>query len=127
MLFIIDSLLRPSGHLINSLQNEANSAYKFDSAKEYRQYKISQKNLLYLQEFIESYNSTPSLADQPQPFLGEINQISKKSPLDLFGLKPPIFDGIKEHAQQFINKFIQFCNSYTMFSNDSDLIQAFIY
>jgi len=110
----------------NTIMNEANSAYKFDSSKEYRQYKINQQNLISMQDIIDSFNSKPTLVEQPQPFLNEIINIPKKSPLDVFGLGPPIFDGIKEHAQKFITDFIQFCNAYTSFSNDSDLSKAFI-
>jgi len=110
----------------NTIMNEANSAHKFDSVKEYRQYKINQQNLISLQEFIDSFNLSPPLVEQPQPFLTDLQQIPKKSPLDVFGLKLPQFDGIKEHAQSFISEFIRFCNAYTSFHDDSDLIKAFI-
>jgi len=110
----------------NTLMNEANSAYNFDTKREYRQYKINQKNLISLQDFIDSFNYSPPLIEQPQPFLADIQQIPKKSPLDVFGLKPPQFDGIKEHAQTFVTEFIRFCNAYTTFHDDADLMKAFI-
>jgi len=105
--------------------NESHSAYKFDSNHAYRQYKINQQNLITMQGIIDGFNSSPELAEQPQPFLSDILTIPKKSPLDVFGLGPPVFDGVKEHAQNFITEFIQFCNSYTS-SNDNDLSKAFI-
>jgi len=108
------------------MKNEADSMYKFDSTREFRQYKINKENLKIMQDAIEDFNTSPELNEQPRPFLADDQNIPKKSPLDVFGLGPPTFDGIKEHAAKFISDFIKFCNSYISFANDDDFSEAFI-
>ncbi|KAL6602183.1 hypothetical protein U3516DRAFT_760369 [Neocallimastix sp. 'constans'] len=88
----------------------APSKRDFNSFEEYRQYKVTQSNLKHAKDFIENFSShTPIKTSQLQPFFIDATNtnIQKKSPLDVFEMKPPVFDGNKDHAQQsnFIAKF----------------------
>ena len=96
---------------INTAQNSAPSKRDFNSFEEYRQYKVTQSNLKHAKDFIENFSShTPIKTSQLQPFFIDATNtnIQKKSPLDVFEMKPPVFDGNKDHAQQFINEIYTF-------------------
>ncbi|ORX73528.1 hypothetical protein BCR32DRAFT_285559 [Anaeromyces robustus] len=112
---------------INKRFNQASSASNFSDDHSYRKYKISKANLTAIRHFLRDYTNETIIPDnQPQPFLAENQGIIKKSPLDVFGMKPPEFNGDKRTAKNFVRKFTQFVNSYVSINSLEYYIKNYI-
>lgn len=110
----------------NTQGNAARSAQGFEDMASYRNYKVKSANLKEAIAFLNSNKTNANLTEVPQPFLAQGPEVPKKSPLDGFNLKCPVFSGKKNQATSYLKSFIDYVNHYYVIPDQADLITCFI-